>query len=298
MNLISVFEELDKLYESEDLTEACEKEAEEALTEAAEDEEIEIIDDEAEEVTAEEAEADVMEEEPKQVIIECSKCGALVIKDEVDIEVDEETDLVNVKEECKFCEEAEGYKIVGVVAPYAVAEEAQEVEEPVEEEPVEDVIEEEPVEESAEVPAEDEAVEEGLGDWYRKKFDKPASEITQTKWEERLEELYLTLENATLSADEKAKIKKEIEAIKAKFAQQRDWEKRHEKDDELAELFDAKLNIDAQNFAGDSNKVSVMGLESFDAKEADDEDLDELFDAKVNVDARGFGGSGNNVKVL
>ena len=103
----------------------------EALVEAAEEEpeivedEIEIIDDEepVEEVPAEEP---VAEEEPKQTIIECSKCGALVIVAEV--EVDEESDLVNVKDKCKFCEEKEGYKIVGSVVPYEVVEE-----EPIEE---------------------------------------------------------------------------------------------------------------------------------------------------------------------
>jgi hypothetical protein len=93
----------------------------EALTEAAEDEEIEIVDDEAavEEIPAEEP---VAEDEPRQVICECDKCGALVIKDEADVVVDEETDLVNVEEECKFCEEAKGFKIIGAVAPYEPAE--------------------------------------------------------------------------------------------------------------------------------------------------------------------------------
>ena len=231
MNLISVFEELDKLYESEDITEACEKEVEESLTEAAEEEAVAD-----EEVPAEEAEAD---EEPKQVIVECSKCGALVIKDEADIEVDEETDLVNVKEECKFCEESEGYKIVGVVAPYEAAEEATVTEEPVEDaadEEIEIVEDEAIVEESVEKPeeaveapvaGEDEVVDEGLGDWYRAKFDKPASVDTQVRWEERLKDLQIALENDALSADEQAGIKKEIEAIEAKFAKQRDWEARH-----------------------------------------------------------------------
>jgi hypothetical protein len=72
------------------------------------------------------AESDVVDEaevvEPKQLILECSKCGALVIKDESDIELDEEADLVNVNDECAFCEEAAGYTIVGAVAPYEVVE--------------------------------------------------------------------------------------------------------------------------------------------------------------------------------
>ncbi len=119
----------------------------EELTEAANDEEIEIVDDEApvEELAEEEPVAD----EPRQVIMECSKCGALVIKDEADVVADEESDLVNIEDECQYCEEAEGYKIIGSVMPYGNEES---VEEP--------VVDEEPVEEAIE----DEVVEEGLLD--------------------------------------------------------------------------------------------------------------------------------------
>jgi hypothetical protein len=88
----------------------------ESLEEAVDDEEIEVVDDEAVEDT-----------EPKQTIIECSKCGALVIVDEVT--VDEESDLVNTKDECKFCEEKEGYKIIGSVVPYETAEDDEQLDE-------------------------------------------------------------------------------------------------------------------------------------------------------------------------
>ena len=128
MNFISTFEELNKLYEEvipeEDISvedapieEACVKEE---LTEAA-DEEIEIVDDETpiDEVPEEES---VEDDEPKQVVIECTKCGALVIKSEADIVVDEESGLVNVEDKCAFCEETEGYKIIGTMIPYEDAE--------------------------------------------------------------------------------------------------------------------------------------------------------------------------------
>ena len=132
MNFISTFEELNKLYEEaapevekeeaekeEVVKEGCDKK----LTEAAEDE---VVEDEisVEEVPAEEP---VAEEEPRRVILECDKCGALVIKDEADVAVDEESDLVNVEDECEFCEEVGGYKIVGVVAPYEIVSEVKEV---------------------------------------------------------------------------------------------------------------------------------------------------------------------------
>lgn len=106
-------------------------EMDESLTEAAEDEEIEF----AEEPVAP-IEEPAEEMEPRQLILECSKCGAIVIKDEADVVVDEESDLVNVEDECEYCEEKEGYKIIGVVAPYEATEEA-----PVEEEPVEEAVE-------------------------------------------------------------------------------------------------------------------------------------------------------------
>ena len=147
MNFISTFEELNKLYEEaipenekeEVVEESCVKEE---LTEAAEDEEIEIVDDEEVVVEAPADEAPAIEdEEPKRLIIECDKCGALVIKDEADIVAVEDSDLVNVEDECAFCEETAGYKIVGVVAPYeTVEDEVENAEEaPVEELPAEDI---------------------------------------------------------------------------------------------------------------------------------------------------------------
>ncbi len=144
-NFISTFDELNKLYEEfapdvekeeaekeEVVEEGCDKK----LTEAAEDE---VVEDEIP-VDEEPVEEPVVEEDPRQVICECDKCGALVIKAETDIVIDEESDLVNVEDECQFCEEANGYKIVGVVAPYEVIEEAPAEE--IVEEPVEEIFEE------------------------------------------------------------------------------------------------------------------------------------------------------------
>ena len=101
-------------------------------------------DEDSEEEPTEEEDA----EEQDRVILECSKCGALVIVDGTDIKVDEETDLVNLEDECAFCEEAAGYTIVGAVAPYEVFE-------------VEDDV--EPAEEA------DKELEEGILDKFKKK---------------------------------------------------------------------------------------------------------------------------------
>jgi hypothetical protein len=80
-----------------------------------EDEEVEdIIDDETS------IEEEPVEEESvvRQLALECANCGAITIKDEADVKVDEETDLANMEDTCEFCEEAKGHKIVGVVTPY------------------------------------------------------------------------------------------------------------------------------------------------------------------------------------
>lgn len=108
-NFVSVFEELSKLYEADELEQ---------------------------DVAVEEADADVVDEAPaaegpKQLVLECSKCGAVCIKLEDDVVIDEATDLANVEEECAACEEAAGYKVLGELLPYA-AEEDEEIEESVE----------------------------------------------------------------------------------------------------------------------------------------------------------------------
>jgi hypothetical protein len=158
MNFQSILEELDSLYEElpaaeavkadtkADVEESCDKPLKEA------DEEI-LIDDEPiidDEVAAEE----VAEDEPKQLVLECSKCGALVIKAEADVTVDEASDLVNVEEECAYCEETAGFKVIGNFLPTAGIEEATEEEvaedETTADEATEEVEEDEIVEESVE----------------------------------------------------------------------------------------------------------------------------------------------------
>jgi hypothetical protein len=58
-------------------------------------------------------------------------------------------------------------------------------------------------------------LEEDLADWYRKKFDRPASTATQQAWEDELNG-----EMGEISD-------KRRNHLERKFAQQRDWEKRH-----------------------------------------------------------------------
>ena len=139
-NFRGIFEELSKIYEEADqvnspdqeetetqqapnkkdvaqVEDACTKKLTED-TDVSEEEAPEEDDEETEPADDEEVEIEITDDEPRQIICECDKCGALVIKDEADIVVDEETDLVNVEDECQFCEETAGYKIIGIVAPY------------------------------------------------------------------------------------------------------------------------------------------------------------------------------------
>ena len=53
-----------------------------------------------------------------KVIIACKICHGMQYKDPQDIVIDEESDYVNVGEECPACSSVDGYKIVGQVAPY------------------------------------------------------------------------------------------------------------------------------------------------------------------------------------
>ena len=167
MNFNNVLEELNKLYEEEKVEKAeqledeareepVEEDCTKTLTEADE-EEIEFAEEPAEPIEGDEApvEGTVEEAESRQLILECSKCGAIVIKDEADVVIDEESDLVNVEDTCEYCEEAKGYKIIGVVAPYEAAEVSMEGEEAVENEESAE-SESEFVEEPVEVLPEDE----------------------------------------------------------------------------------------------------------------------------------------------
>lgn len=284
MNFISTFDELNKLYEEADIKKAeqdekIEEACNEELAEAADEDVIEDDFADEEGIPAEEAPAEepVAEDEPRQVICECDKCGALVIKDEADIVVDEETDLVNVEDECQFCEEANGFKIVGVVVPYEAAAEA--IEEPVEEEPVEESLHNsellKEIEKTNELKTEhesehltlneeadeeaDDIIDEDLADVFRKKFDRPASVTTQQWWEEELTDLQLELEHET-DERKKAKIEKRIKQLEDKFLQQRDWEARHAKKDdadELEELLDLNVPV---NVTANGNDVAVGGM--------------------------------------
>lgn len=77
-----------------------------------------------------------------------------------------------------------------------------------------------------------ENLEEDLADWYRKKFDRPASTATQQAWEDELNGEFGEISD---------KRRKELED---KFARQRDWEARHP--DKVKDVPTIKPNVEAE----------------------------------------------------
>ena len=117
MNFQTILEELDRLYEAAEVEQEAEVPVEEQ-----DDEEILIVDDEEE--------ADPLAaEDPAQLVLECANCGALVIKQAAEVSVDDSTDLANVEEKCLFCDEADGFKVIGTFAPYESSDESEDTDE-------------------------------------------------------------------------------------------------------------------------------------------------------------------------
>lgn len=98
------------------------------------DDTIDIIDPDAE--TEEELKDDYI----GKVILDCVVCHSKIYKDKEDITIEEDSDVVNEGEECPYCYALDGFKVVGVVAPFKPHDEE---------------------EEETEVEVEDEAVDEG-----------------------------------------------------------------------------------------------------------------------------------------
>lgn len=54
-----------------------------------------------------------------KVILDCVICQSKIYKDPSEVTISEEGDLVNIGEECPYCQSSDGYKIIGEVAPYS-----------------------------------------------------------------------------------------------------------------------------------------------------------------------------------
>jgi hypothetical protein len=117
--------------------------------------------------------------------------------------------------------------------------------------------------EEAEIPVEDSELDEDLSDWYRKTFDKPASIETQQAWEDELNG-----EMGEISDKRRNELEK-------KFAQQRDWEKRHEapEADEAKKIPEAETETVAVESLNNSELLDDAKKDSNLKSENDSENL-------------------------
>lgn len=93
-----------------------------------------------------------------KAILNCIICQSKIYKDPSEITLSEDDSLVNVGEECPYCQSPDGFKVIGQVAEYNPAESEETTDE------ITDVkIDEEPVEiEETEEIADDEIIEESV----------------------------------------------------------------------------------------------------------------------------------------
>lgn len=68
------------------------------------------------------SEEDLQDSYVGKVILDCSICQSKIYKDAADVVISAEGDLANIGEECPYCQSADGYKIIGEVAPYSKTE--------------------------------------------------------------------------------------------------------------------------------------------------------------------------------
>ncbi len=80
-----------------------------------------------------ENEEDLQDSYEGKVILQCDVCKSHFFKEPKNVVIEEGNDLANVGEECCYCHNDMGYKVVGVVAPYKTEEAKEESE--VKEEP-------------------------------------------------------------------------------------------------------------------------------------------------------------------
>ena len=89
-------------------------------TEASDD--VVVIDSEAE------TEEDLKDSYVGKVILDCCVCHSKIYEDKEEVELDETEEWANVGKECPFCFSADGYKVIGEVAPFEEEKEKSEEE--------------------------------------------------------------------------------------------------------------------------------------------------------------------------
>lgn len=75
------------------------------------------------------AEAETIEDTDQdytgKIILDCQVCHSKIYEDEDNIKFEEDSDVVNIEDECPYCFAMDGYKIIGKVAPFDKEEEVE-----------------------------------------------------------------------------------------------------------------------------------------------------------------------------
>lgn len=74
-----------------------------------------------------------------KVVLDCSVCHSKIYKDPSEIVIDEVEELANVGEECPYCYTADGFKVLGQIAPFS--DDVKPTEDELSEEEADDVVE-------------------------------------------------------------------------------------------------------------------------------------------------------------
>ena len=104
-----------------------------SLVDAPVDASIDIIDPDAN------SEDELSDSYVGKVVLDCSVCHSKIYKDPSEIVIDEVEELANVGEECPYCYTADGFKVLGQIAPFS--DDVKPTEDEVSEEEADDVVE-------------------------------------------------------------------------------------------------------------------------------------------------------------
>ena len=132
--LNEAFTQLQLLNEEEfNLTDKDSIEDIKSLVDAPVDASIDIIDPDAN------SEDELSDSYVGKVVLDCSVCHSKIYKDPSEVVIDEVEELANVGEECPYCYTADGFKVLGQIAPFS--DDVQPTEDEVSEEEADDVVE-------------------------------------------------------------------------------------------------------------------------------------------------------------
>lgn len=132
--LNEAFTQLQLLNEEEfNLTDKDSIEDIKSLVDAPVDASIDIIDPDAN------SEDELSDSYVGKVVLDCSVCHSKIYKDPSEVVIDEVEELANVGEECPYCYTADGFKVLGQIAPFS--DDVKPTEDEVAEEEADDVVE-------------------------------------------------------------------------------------------------------------------------------------------------------------